>query len=100
MSAEAAIDVARSLQTATDKDPKGLWRFLQVVGVTAILAALAFGLWTRDDRVDRFTGADAAREFKIRDDMIANLRESMIELKSTLRSIEARLGRIETKLDK
>lgn len=100
MSTEAAIDVARSLQTATDKDPKGLWRFLQVVGVTAILAALAFGLWTRDERADRFTGSDAARELKVRDDAIASLRESMVELKSTLRAIEARLARIETKLDK
>lgn len=78
---------------AANRDPKGFWRFLTVVGCFAIAASFLYLFLTAQKVSDRYTGSDAARDW-------GTQRELNAEVRAGLQAINQRLGRIETKLDK
>lgn len=119
--ADLAVDAGRALSEGAGKDPRGLWRFLTIVGCAAILGGTVYLLATRSDVADRYTGSDASRDWKAAaeqraadlksqaDQRSADLAaqaavnraqgEALVRMSTVLDGVDRRTTRIEAKLD-
>jgi len=96
---DAAADGLGSLREGAVRDPKGLWRFLTIVGCVAVLSSLIYLLSTRAVTEDRYTNTMADHDKETQRDRDREQTESIIEMKATLKAIDQRTERIEKRQD-
>lgn len=109
------------MDRAARGDARGLWWFLGVVGVSAIIGGTTYLIAVRTDVADRYTGTQAredkaehekiraknlsilaeqrAADLKAQAEINSTWRESNAEIKAMLNALDRRAVRIETKLD-